>query len=426
MFHRRTRTLVALLLAFVLIGAACGGDDDTTGNSAAEDGTEDERASGGCAAAPGVTESQIAVGVISPRSGDVGTQFLPFASGVQARLQHQNAQGGVGGRTFTISEKDDGNEAARNLAAARELVGSEDVFGIIEASPRAPGSGEYLNEEGVPVTGWPINTPWGTYDNMFGYGGSTHPDPGGTPVTTQSQFMLDHGATNLASVGFAGSPESSASARNQAAAFESLGGEVGYLTTDVPFGSSDFTADVQRMKDAGVDTLGGSITADSFIPLFLAAKQAGLDFEVVLSPTGYDQRLLAAVGEQLAGVYFSIDFAPFEMDLPGHQTFLEAMAEYAPDEEIPAQQLAMVGWLSADLFVRGVEEAGDCLTREGFITNLREVDDYDADGLLLSPVDQSEVFGRPSLCTNFVQISEDGSAFEVVEDYAPFCGEVVE
>ena len=260
---------------------------------------------------------------------------------------------------------------------------------------------------------------------MFGYGGSLDPDPGGTPTTAGAQFMLDKGATNLAAVGFAGSPESSSAARNQAAAFEALGGKVGYLTTDVPFGSTDFTADVQRMKDAGVDALGGSITADSFIPLYLAALQAGIDFNVVLSPTGYDQRLIDAIGTQMAGVYFSIDFAPFEMKLPAHQTFLDAMAKYAPDEELPAQQLAMVGWLSADLFVRGVEEAGDCLTRENFITNLRAVDDYDADGLLLNPVDESEVFGKPSLCTNYVQVAEDGSTFEVVEGAAPYCGEVV-
>lgn len=425
MNHRRLR---ALAVVFALAAAACGDDDDTAAEPSNDDqtATSGEQAASDCEPSPGVSDTGISVGVLSPQSGDTGTQFLPFASGVTARLEAENDTGGVNGRMFEITEKDDGNEAATNLAAARELVDSDEVFGIIEASPRSPGSAEFLNEEGIPVTGWAINSPWGTYDNMFGYGGSLDPSPEGVLTTTGPQFMLDRGAENLASVGFAGSPESGLAARNQAKAFEALGGEVGYLTTDVPFGSSDFTADVQRMKEAGVNALGGSITADSFVPLYLAAQQADLDLDVVLSPTGYDQRLVDAIGAQMAGVYFSIDFAPFEMALPAHEEFLEAMAAHAADEERPAQQLAMVGWLSADLFVRGVEEAGDCMSRANFISSLRAVDDYDADGLLLEPVDQSEAFGKPNLCTNYVQVAADGSAFELVEDAVPYCGEVIE
>ena len=427
MSHRRLRSLT-VVLSLALLAAACGDDDDSTADPTSGDETAptDEQSAADCDPSPGVTDTGIAVGVLSPQSGDTGTQFLPFASGVTARLEAENAAGGVNGRTFSITEKDDGNEAATNLAAARELVKSEEVFGIIEASPRSPGSAEFLNDEGIPVTGWAINAPWGTYDNMFGYGGSLDPRPEGVLTSTGAQFMLDRGAKNLASVGFAGSPESSSAARGQAEAFEALGGEVGYLTTDVPFGSSDFTADVQRMKEAGVNALGGSITADSFVPLYLAAQQADLGLDVVLSPTGYDQRLVEAIGSQMAGVYFSIDFAPFEMELPAHEAFLDAMAEHAADEERPAQQLAMVGWLSADIFVRGVEEAGDCMSRANFVSSLRAVDDYDADGLLLKPVDQSEAFGNPSLCTNYVQVKADGSAFELVEDATPYCGEVIE
>lgn len=419
----RVRSLIVLFATLAILGAACSKDtgDKKAGTKGATAGGS---ADGKACEAPGVTDTEITLGALYPKSGTTATQFVPFGAGALARIGVENEKGGVNGRMLKLVESDDGNETARNLAGARELVESKGVFGIVEAAPRAPGSAKYLAAEGVPVTGWPINYVWGLHDNMFGYGGSSSPKPAGEVVTTGAKFMIDKGGKNLAAVGFAGSPESAASARNQAKAFESVGGKVGYLTTDVPFGSTEFTADVQRMKDAKVDTLGGSITADSFVPLFLAAKQAGIDFKVVLSPTGYDQRLVEAVGKQMTGVYFNIDFAPFEMDLPAHKTFADAMAKYSPSATPAKQQIAMVGWLSADIFIRGLHEAGKCLTRERFVANLRKVKDYDADGLLLRPVDQSKAFGNPSLCVNYVQVAADGSKFELVEGATPFCGKV--
>ena len=76
--------------------------------------------------------------------------------------------------------------------------------------------------------------------------------------------------------------------------------------------------------------------------------------------------------------------------------FKAALAKVDPNE-FPGQ-LAMVGWLSADAFIRGLNEAGaSCPRRAALLHNLRQVKNYTADGLP-PPTDFAAVFGTMPLC----------------------------
>ena len=87
----------------------------------------------------------------------------------------------------------------------------------------------------------------------------------------------------------------------------------------------------------------------------------------------------------------------------------------------------MVGWLSADAFIRGLREAGaTCPTRKAFIANLRQVKDYTADGLLPS-TDFTAVFAKMPLCSwilqlhdsHFVPVSNEPTCGVLLKDYHP-------
>ena len=46
-------------------------------------------------------------------------------------------------------------------------------------------------------------------------------------------------------------------------------------------------------------------------------------------------------------------------------------------------QVTAIGWLIGDMLIEGIKEAGvNCPTRDGFITNLRLVEDYTANGFM--------------------------------------------
>ena len=338
------------------------------------------------------------------------------ASGSTPASAPRTSKGGVGGRQLTLVSADDGDGELANLNAARHLVVDDKAFGLIEVSTSGDGGAKFLADEGVPVTGWGITSAWGTYRNMFGYRYSTSPKPEGEPVTRTAQFIKDHGGQRVAIV--AGGAAASVNVANQVGeTLPALGMTLGYKTTEVALGDNDFAVQVQRMIDAKVDSLYTGMAATQNVTLYKAAAKAGLHFKVALFPTGYDDRFAAAFGADLEGAYVAIDWRPYELPVPAHDEFKQNLAAVAPDE-FPSQ-LAMVGWLSADAFIRGLVEAGaSCPTRKAFIANLRLVKDYDADGLL-PPTDFGAVFGKMPLCFYYLQLHD--SHFVPVGD-KPFCG----
>ena len=390
--------LFSLMLAAVVM-ASCGDDDD-------------DDTSGSTQPAP-----DIKLGLIYSIGGPAAAQFTSMLPGINARIGMENEKGGVNGSKLVIVEADDQSNPAQNLAAARDLVENKGVFGMIEASP-VGGSGEYLKSKGTPVVGWAINPEWATYDNMFSYNGSTLVPTQPVVSTAWLQFAKDRGVESVAILGTA-NPAGQAVARLAEAAAKGLGLNVGYLTVDVPSGGTDFTADVQRIKAANADGIMALMPVPSAVALYQAVKQAGLQPDAVLSPTGYDPRLLQQFGAGLESMYFSLDFAPYELNLAAHGPFTSALAKYGEGQQPDFG--SMVGWLSADVFIRGLKEAGAGANQETFIQKLRDVKDYTADGLL-PPVDFQASFGQPTRCFFYVQV-KDGK-FSPFSNQ-PVCGAIV-
>jgi ABC-type branched-subunit amino acid transport system substrate-binding protein len=369
---------------------------------------------------PGISNGTIKVGVIQTASGDpqVAADFKYGQAITQARFNVENAKGGVNGFKLETVAADDANSETGNLDAARRLVESDSVFGIVELTVFPGGSGDYLKSKGIPVTGWGTATePFGTDNNVFGDAGGL-PDPSSHVYTTGQGFMHDvMGVTNVAIIGI-NDPGAIAVSNADAKAARAVGEKVGYLA-NVPISQSDFTADVAKMKAAGVNGVivyASPVAALSMIP---EAQQAGLNAKFLIS-TGYDSRFLA-VANKIQGVYFLTAYAPFEFNLPVHQVIKQAFAKDAPGAPLGIAQIN--AWMSADLFVKGLSVAGSCPTRNSFITNLRKVTNYDADGLL-APVDESKALSTPTTC--FYHVVVKGNAFVPVESNGkPYCGHPV-
>ncbi|EFC84247.1 ABC transporter substrate-binding protein [Parafrankia sp. EUN1f] len=409
---RGARAVLAALLAAVLCGSAA---SCVLGASSAQPPSPSGTGAA-CPGTPGVTADEVRVGLLYPDSGNAASLFAPFRAGVEARLGVANSAGGVQGRRVTYLRQDDGSQPAANRAAARTLVEQRQVFGIMESTTASAGSAEYLHSKGVPVTGTSLDPAWTVYDTMFSYSNMI---ADGSSVSTWGDFVAEQGGRTALIVVTSLSAASGEFAEELRASLEIAGVRV--VGTVDATGPINLRAIGDQVRDSGADTLVGAVTGAAFGQVVLGAHAAGAKLRVILTPSGYDQSMLKLFGTILAGVNLFVDYQPFELELPGHRAFLEAMARYAPYLPTANQQAALSGWITADMFIRGLSVAGPCPTRQRFVEGLRAVRDYSADGLLPEPIDFAKSFGELGRCYTFMRVSSDGTRFEVLRP-APRCG----
>ncbi len=400
----RALALVATTaLAAALLVAGC--DSSTTRAGA----------NGRCPAVAGVSPNHVTTGLLYPVTGQAAQLLGPYRAGVDARLGVANAHGGVYGRTVSYQWSDDQSQPQQNLAAAQQLVDTDHAFAIQEFTSAPQGSAAWLNAHGVPVVGTSNDPTWTKYSNMFSYFNFAESDT--KSITTWGDYARRQGA-HKAAILVSKSNQGSVPASDQLRiSFQAA--HIPTVTINAEISVLDLANVVREIQSSGADMITGILDPTEFIQIALAARAALPDIKI-LSLIGYDPGVFA-VGRQLAGMSVSLGYTPFERPVPAHQTFLNAMAEYSPQQQPPANEIALIGWVDTDLMLRGLQVAGRCPTRQSFTTNLRAVPDYSADGLLASPVNMKRVFGRPSLCYSFLQISPDGTRFDPVGQ-KPLCG----
>ncbi len=391
------------VVAVVLV-AGCG-----TGNA------RNSLANAGCQT-PGISPTTVKAGLLFPNSGPAATQFTDFRAGVDARFGLANSHGGVNGRTLAYDWADDTSNPATNLSAATSLVENSQDFAVIESSNVSSGSAAYLHNNGIPVIGSAAEVAWSQNDNMFTWSKYLTDGPASL---TWGNFVRNQGGRKAAVLRIAFNEASAIFAQKMTESLKAAGIDVVY-TDQISVTGTDPAAIATKIKNSGADVFAGGLTVDAFASIAAAVNRSQAPLKVAISAAGYDQKVLSAYGPQLAGTYVFVNIAPFEQHLPAHQTFINAMSVYAPQIQPPTRQVALTGWISADMFLRGLQEAGPCPTRQSFITQLRNVHDYTADGLVAPPVDLSK-YREVAQCYIFLRVNPTGTAFEVKQP-APYCG----
>jgi branched-chain amino acid transport system substrate-binding protein len=140
---------------------ACGGDEEEAGTAtgtagptgtAAPTGTASATATA-AAKAPGVTDTEIILGVDAPLAGVSGAVYSQIPKATEAYFKYINdTQGGVCGRKIVYKMEDNQNDPAYGLEAVRKLVEKEGIFALVGSladDPHAASWG-YLNENEVP------------------------------------------------------------------------------------------------------------------------------------------------------------------------------------------------------------------------------------------------------------------------------------
>jgi branched-chain amino acid transport system substrate-binding protein len=400
--------------------ATTGGTGGTTATSVGGSGGS---TSGNTASAPGVTTDSITVGFETDITGIASSTFADSAQGAIARFDMQNAQGGVNGRTLRLVSVDTTSTPSGANTAAKVLVSQKGVFGVMEVSALFFGAYQYLNAQKVPVTGSSLDGPEWYMEpntNMFNIEGTNSPNY--PSYTSQGEFYKSLGVSKISFV--ASNTPSSTRGIKQAIYSAQAAGLHTCADTVVPLGAVDFTGIALSIKNAGCDAAECSCVLSSSLALASALQDAGLDIPSVFD-AGPAQQVLSSAATIKAsdGSYF-----PAQIFYSGsaYNSFTSALKQYDSAYTGGLPDLGLIdGWQAADLFIKGLQVAGQNPTRQSFISNLRQVSSWDANGLRPAPVSFTN-FGQAPATYCFAYLKFQNSQYTAYPSNGkPYCGTLI-
>jgi branched-chain amino acid transport system substrate-binding protein len=366
----------------------------------------------------------ITIAYVTDLTGEGGSENGTSPAGFEARLDLQNAKGGIDGHKLVPLVIDDQTNPSEIATAVQSAI-SKGAFGIVSQSPLMFLAAKYPEQAAMPVTGTYDDGPeWGEqpYTNMFASdNGSVDPK---YPVNTQlGDLFKKLGGTVLGSYGYSISPSSSRAAIGTADSFKDAGGKVGVLDTTVQFGGVDFTSAALVAKQDHVNALSPSMDANSNYALATALKQAGVKLKAAIFATGYEPDVIKSPEwKTLQGDYFLSLFRPWSLPNAGTQQMQAAMEKYA---HFTKSQFPNFGqyeaWAGADLMIKGLQMAGPNPTRAAVIKDLRGLKSYNVNGLLPVNLDYATDFGHnpPKTCAWIMKAGANG--FTAISSQ-PSCG----
>jgi branched-chain amino acid transport system substrate-binding protein len=377
----------------------------------------------------GVSAKSIDIGYIFSKTGVAGSTFLNADKGCQARIDRQNAAGGVNGRKINVQMVDDQSGGA-NRTAAQDLVQNKHVFGIVNNSSFGFLTYKFLLDAGIPTIGGGFD---GTYygepgnENIISASGNVV-NANGVTYDTLPKLMKKMGAKKVAALAYGISASSTAAAENlQKFAVPEVGLEAVYTNTTVDFGSTDVGPQVLGIKNSGADAVYLPLVAGSNIAVVQGLAQNGVKMKSTVLATGYGQPLLDQPVSATFGpeVVMQTGYAPVELKTKATKRFQADLKKYAGYTGVPDYGI-YTGYITCDLMILGLQNAGDPPTRAAFAPNLRKLKAYDQAGLSCRPIDIStETYGEasPTSCGWFVQV-KDGK-FVLFPNSKPVNGDLI-
>ena len=381
--------------------------------------------------APGVSDKEVTLGFISSQTGVAASTHKNAHKSCQARVDAENAKGGVNGRKINLVAIDDKSSGA-NLTAAKDLVENQNAFAVVDNSAFAFLAYRYLKDSNVPMIGGGFDGSYyydaGNENIISGLGNGT-PVPGLTYDTT-TKVMKQMGAKKVAAVGYGASPSSSESAKaTETFGAKAQGLESAYLNNSLEFGGTDVGPVVLGIKNSGADGLYLPLDADTNFAIVQQLQQNGVSMKSNILATGYSQDLLdQPIAKTITpnDIMFTA-YRPVELGGPAVKAFQANLKKYAGLTGVPDYG-TYTGYLTCDIAILGLKNAGKNPTRQSFVDGIRKTNGgkYDGAGLLCAPLDLSyEAFGTisPTTCTWFVTV-KDGK-FEVLNKGKTVSGKLV-
>ncbi len=386
---RRVLGLVAAAAAMSVL-AACGG---ATVSSSGQSGG----GGGAGTSAPGVTDSTITLGMVTPLTGPFAALGVDGRAGAEALINSVNDAGGVNGRKLALSVQDDQYDPKQAVAGARYFASQEPVLGIWGNNGTATTLAGLptLESSGTPLL-FPmaLSVKFADYDRSFA---------SMLPLSPQFELFSNWVATQPALA----AGKWAVLYQNDGTSAEVVGGfKKGKtpVTADANFErtATTYAPQLQRLQQAGVTNVVFIGNSNQLSVAIKEASQTGykVGWYSSLGNTGPD--LAKLVGPLAEGVVTINPYAPPASELPGTNEFRAAMDKYEPGKN--QSMFALNSWVGGKIIVDALKRTGKDVTTESFLQALNSTSNLDLGGIM-PPVTLTDGKHTASTCITLAAVT---------------------
>jgi branched-chain amino acid transport system substrate-binding protein len=331
---------------------------------------------------PGVTDTEVVVGVTTPLSGPAALWGVTGA-GMKAWADYVNDQGGVNGRKIKVVLKDDGYNPTRALANLQEMKGN--VFSVCALLGTAilNASKDFFAENKIPlITAYGDVRIWVELPkDKLKYVFVAYPD-----YEDEADYLTKYAANKLGAKKIAlfyqNDDYGKMALSGVRKGLEAVQGKP-QLAGAVPYEVSEaaLSTHALKLKETGADALLLYTTMKHGALILKEIAKIGYRPKVLVTFTLGDPIMYSLAGEVWEGTYIAL---PGNSGIPGADAAsdkaVEILKKYDPKIQ-GKEYLALFGAVSMMHFVEGLKNAGRDLTPESMIKGMEKIKDWKPEGI---------------------------------------------
>jgi urea transport system substrate-binding protein len=355
----------------------------------------------------------IRVGAIIPFTGIETHNGLSMQYGLEIGAAEINAAGGLAGRQVEVLMEDDGGDVGRGVRAAQKLVGQDKVDflnGTLTSSVRTA-----VFEETRKTQTLFLNPTYyeGGLCNRYYFSSGATPNQGIEPMTA---FALEHLGKSFYFV----ASDYIWGTGSVAAAIPAVEAGGGTVVGEeyVPFGTSDFTAVINRIKEAAPDVVFPFVAGQDGITFLKQLSDFGVRQNVQICADSIDELIVPALSEEVAAGI--VNCSSYYMALPNeaNQAFLEEMrSKYGED--------ALMGSFGMNMYnnmklVQAAAEGLDEWSKDAITDRLREATFDGPSGPLTTDPENQHMVQNAYIAT--IQPDKSFKLEQTIENVTPDAG----
>jgi len=359
--------IAAAVLVVAAVISACGSSStssSSTGSASSGNASAGSASAGSSSTSSPSSKVPYVLGVQASLSGPLASSIGSWGPTLQAWADWTNTHGGISGHPVKLIVNNDAGNPTTAVAQVKQLIQSDHVLGVVDASGAEEAFAPILAAAKVPVIGGlDTDAVYWTDGDFFSEGTSPQADNLGAVALAKKQ-----GITDLAFFYCSEVPACLQAGQLDFDAGKSIGVKAGY-TAGVSSSAPNYIAPCLAAKQHNVDGLLVSAASSVMVSIAQACNQEGLNVPNVTGDEVLNESLVGSATNTIAALPA---FPWFEDSTPAEQAFHQALQKYYPSvlKSSNYGTSEATAWTTGQLFAAAAANLGNNPTAAGLRAGL--------------------------------------------------------